>query len=96
MGRLKTDSFKKENSDSNKLLIEMSNGNRHKTIMAQHSIKQSRGYYCLHTSKLSCKLQILSGEHNTNSGNFANNNRNATKTSKWIELVHFIDFSQVG
>lgn len=96
MARLKTESFKKETSDSNKLLIEMSNGNRHKTIMAQHSIIQSLGYYSLHTSKISCKLQILSGEHNTNSGNFSNNNKNATKTSKWIELVHFIDFSQVG
>lgn len=96
MGRLKTESFKKENSDSSKLLIKMSNRNRHKTVMAQHSIIQSLGYYCLHTSKISCKLQILSGEHNTNSGNFANNNRNATKTSKWIELVHFTDFSQVG
>lgn len=92
MGRLKTESFKRENNDCNKLLIEMSNGNRHKSIMAQHSIIQSLGYYCLHTSKISCKQQILSGEHNTNSGNFANNNRNATKTSKWTELVHFIDF----
>lgn len=91
MGKLKTESFKKKNCDSNKLLIEMSNGNRHKSIMARHSIIQSLGYYCLHTSKISCKLQILSGEHNTNSGNFANN-RNATRTSKWIELVHFIDF----
>lgn len=43
--------------------------------MAQHRIIQSLGYYCLHTSKISCKLDSLSGERNTNRGNFANNNR---------------------
>lgn len=61
MCRLKTESFKKENSDFNKFLIELSNGNRHKIIMAQHSKIQSWGYYSLHTSKISCKLQILLG-----------------------------------
>lgn len=74
----------------------MSTGNKHKNIIAQHSTVQSLGYYCQHTNKLSRKLHALSREHNTNRGNSANNNRDATKTSKWMELVHFTGFSQVG
>lgn len=64
--------------------------------MAQHSITQSLGYYCLHTSKISCKLDSLSGERNTNRETLPTTTENATKTSKRTELVHLIGFSQVG
>lgn len=74
----------------------MSTGNKHKNITAQHSTVQSLGNYCLHTKKISHKLHTLSGEHDTNRENSANNNRDATKTSKWMKLVHFTGFSQVG
>lgn len=64
--------------------------------MAQHRIIQSLGYYCLHTSKISCKLAISQGSAILTGETLPTTTENATKTSKRTELVHLIGFSQVG